>query len=632
MGGLFGFFGLAGPPQGTLGRMAAALAHRGADGVFTEALGEGAGLGAACFLPAAPAAEVAGGPAVSRSVLVRDPASGVALALDADVANLDELRATLGERNGGLGAAEAFLRLFARRGVDFVLDVRGAFAFAVVDPRNRRVHLVRDRLGAKPLYYAAHGGGILFASELKALLAAGALPRAIDREAIHDYLTYQYVPAPRTVWKGARKVSHASVLEFRDGRATERRWWTLPFLPKTASTYEESRVLLRARVEDSARHALAGLDGFTVLLSGGIDSTLVAGLLTRLTGGPVRALSIGFEEKAFDESEAARLVAGRIGAAHEVIVLGPDSTSILPEIARAYEEPYADSSALPTFHVMRAAGERARVAFLGDGGDDSFAGYLRYWAFRQAERLDLLPGALVRPAAAAALAAWPRDVAHRSLAGYGRRFLDMLRLPPADRYARLVCHFTNEMKAELCTDDFADAVRGADSLDMVRRLYAEAEVDDAVDRLLYVDLNSYMPGDLVVKVEVAAAHARVVPRAPLLDPTVMEFAARLPADWKLRGRTSKRILKDAFADLIPAEILSRPKTGFGAPIEAWFRGPLLGTLRDRLVGSLAKRGLFRREALERLIEDHRAGRANRTYPLWNLLMLEHWYEEHVDRA
>ncbi|MFC1889693.1 asparagine synthetase B family protein, partial [Thermodesulfobacteriota bacterium] len=547
-------------------------------------------------------------------------------------------KAELCEKAGCSGAddsippAQVFVELYKRQGIDFVKDLRGAFAFAVVDLNEKRLFLAKDRFGVKPLFYAVTGSGILFGSEIKSLLASGLVEREIDLLSMHNYLSYLYIPYPATIYKSVRKVPPASTVHYKSGTVTSDKFTSLPFMPKVTMSYEDCKRRLRELVEESARLMIPASGDFGCLISGGVDSTIITGLLTKMTGRSLPAFSIGFDVEEYNEMPFAEETAKRFGCEFNKLVVKPEMIDVLPKLVRHYEEPYGDSSALPTFYVLQMAREQVKTAFLGDGGDDSFAGYLRYWATRIAAKYDIIPHALVRPIVDAILSVYPKDVQWRSLAGYGRRFLEMLRMPLEDRYGRLICPLTNAMKESLYTDDFAAEVKDFDSLDFVRGLFCEPPKEyDMLDRTLYTDLSSYMPGDLVVKVEVAAATAGIVTRAPLLDDRVVDFAASLPADYKLKGRNGKHILKETFGDLLTREILERRKTGFGAPIEAWFKKDLYDYLRDHLLNSkLPTRGYFRRDAIERMIEDHRNSLANNTYPLWNLLMLELWHQEFID--
>ena len=628
MGGICGCFQMAGSPERTLDSMIDAMSHRGPDGMHTEVVGTGTGLGY-CHI------SLNGDHGKISDAMGRDPSAGVYVAADVDILNMSELCRKIdpSAKEGAISHAQLFAELYKKEGVDFVKNLRGVFAIAVLDLRKDRMYLIKDRLGVKPLFYTVLESGVLFASEIKSILASGYVEKEVDVIAIHNFLTLQYVPYPSTIYKTIKKVPPASIVEIKGRSISEERYWSLPFMPKVQLSYGECKERLRGLVEEAARLMLPAGDDFGCLISGGIDSTIITGLLTKMTGRSLPVFSIGFDIDEFNELPFAERTAERYGCDLTKLVVKPDMIDILPKLVWHYEEPYGDSSSLPTFYVMELARQSVPLAFLGDGGDDSFAGYMRYWAIKAAVKFDILPHSLMNRIISAVLAVYPKDVRSRSLLRYSRRFLDMLRMPLQDRYGSLMSVMSGDVKEKLYTGDFSEQVRDIDSIDFVRHLFRESpEEYDVLDRLLYTDLSSYMPGDLTVKVEVAAAANRLVTRAPLLDNEVVDFAASLPADYKLHGRSKKHILKDTFSDFLPEEVVKRRKTGFGAPIGYWFKKELYGYIRDNLLHSkLPGRGYFRPEAIERVVEEHRNNIADNTYILWNLLMLELWHQQFVDK-
>jgi len=596
--------------------------------MHTEVVGKGAGLGYCHISPG-------GGHGEISDAIGRDSSAGVYVAADVDILNESDLCCKINRsaKGGTISHAQLFVELYKKEGVDFVKDLRGVFAIAVLDLGKGCMYLVKDRLGVKPLFYAALDTGILFASEIKSILASGCVEKEVDVIAIHNFLTLQYVPYPATIYKAIKKVPPASIVKIKDRDLSKERYWSLPFTPKVHLSYRDCKERLRGLVEEAARLMLPGGDSFGCLISGGIDSTIITGLLTKMTGGSLPVFSIGFDIDEFNELPFAERTAERYNCDLTKLVVKPDMIDILPKLVWHYEEPYGDSSSLPTFYVMELARQSVPLAFLGDGGDDSFAGYMRYWAIKAALKFDILPHSLMNRIISAVLAAYPKDIRSRSLLRYSRRFLDMLRMPLQDRYGSLMSVMSGDVKEKLYTGDFSEQVRDIDSIDFVRHRFSESpEEYDVLDRLLDTDLSTYMPGDLTVKVEVAAAANRIVTRAPLLDNEVVDFAASLPADYKLHGRSKKHILKDTFSDFLPEEVVKRRKTGFGAPIGYWFKKELYGYIRDNLLHSkLPGRGYFRPEAIERIVEEHRNNIADNTYILWNLLMLEIWHQQFVDK-
>jgi len=628
MGAICGFFKMQADTTGWLEAMTGTMAVRGTDGVVNAALTPQEGLGY-CHLSVDPRVRPIG------HHVAGTPDGKIYLTADTDIINLAELAISLAPASEAALAetpATLLLRLYQQHSLEFIDRIRGVFAIAIIDREKETLFLIRDRLGVKPLYFARKGKGVVFASEIKALLATGQVAREVNQTAIHHYLTYQYVPYPETAFVGVKKIPPATCFQFSETSILQKKYWELSFLPKTTQSYEKCQTQLREMTEDSAQRMLKGLSSYGLFLSGGIDSSLMTGLLTKLAAAAPPVFSIGFEKEEFNELPQARETARQYGSTMTELMMTPKMIDTLPEIVRAYEEPYADSSSLPTFAVSRLASEKVRVVFLGDGGDDSFAGYLRYWAMQTAGRLDVVPGAMMRPLANLLLKMIPQTTNQRSLLGYGRRFIDLLSLPPRERYGKLMCHFTNKMKIALYSDDFYDRMQKVDSFAFMNNIFDQPPAEYAMlDRLLYTDLATYMPGDLVVKVEVAAAANRLIARAPLLDHKIIEFAASLPTKYKLQGKKGKMLLRDTFAEYIPPEILKRRKTGFGAPIGTWFREELKGYIREQLLDSkLSNRGYFRRDAIERLINEHASGLFNHGYPLWNLLMLELWHREFID--
>ena len=369
-------------------------------------------------------------------------------------------------------------------------------------------------------------------------------------------------------------------------------------------------------------------------LSGGIDSSIVVGLMAKVSGAKVKTFSIGFNEAAYDETAHARRIAERWETDHHEFIVEPDALSILPKLVRHYGEPYADSSAIPTFYVAQMTRRHVTVALNGDGGDESFAGYERYLANYLAERMQSVPG--VAMAARALGRVIPDSINPKSRARQARRFLAVASRPMAERYPRWLKMFQDEAKPRLYSPEFSGQLNGA------RRRIAEIAVQricrapdslpDPVDAAMAVDVASYLPYDLLVKVDITSMANSLEARSPFLDHEVMEFAARLPVEIKFRGRRLKHLLKRAFADLLPPENVNRRKMGFGVPVGQWFRGPLRELLRDALLSQQSlKRGYFHEPEVRRLVDEHLERRADHSFQLWNLLMLELWHREFIQR-
>ncbi|HEY2433355.1 MAG TPA: asparagine synthase (glutamine-hydrolyzing) [Vicinamibacterales bacterium] len=547
-----------------------------------------------------------------------------------EIYNFLELRArleALGHRFRSESDTEVILAAYRQFGVECVKHLSGMFAFALWDAGRRRLFAARDRAGKKPFYYREDADGLAFASEPKAFLAEPSFVPSPDPTALSHYLTYQYVPTPMSAFAGVQRLPPAHYLVAEQGRTSVHRYWTLSYKTTPRSegeAVEELRGLFRSAVQ--AR--LISDVPLGAFLSGGIDSGSVVALMAELGSGPVKTFSIGFEEKRFDELEYARLVATRYATDHHEFVVRPDAVSILPKLVWHYNEPFADSSAIPTFILSELTRRHVTVALNGDAGDENFAGYDRYRAAVLAGRFDRLPGAAKR--AAQRLASLAPGAPSRSLLGRARRFFGAIGDDPRRRYVRWMSHFDDRLKRELCRPEFAAA--GIDSGEILLQQYQASDAPDFVDATLDVDVHNYLPDDLLVKVDIATMAFGLEGRSPLLDHHLMEFAASLPASLKLRGNSQKYIFKQAVGPLLPRAILERPKMGFGVPLEAWFRGDLKDLAYDVLLSrQLRERGYFQETVIRRLLDEHTRGERAWHYQLWNLLVLELWHRTFIDR-
>ncbi len=557
------------------------------------------------------------------------------IVFNGEIYNFQDLRPDLlqrGHRFQSRTDTEVILHLYEEHGPGCLQFLRGMFAFAIWDSRLRQLFLARDRLGKKPLCYQWDAHAFRFASEAKAILQDPVVDILPDPAGISQYLTYGYVPSPGSAFQGVRKLPPAHYLICRDGRVEVIRYWRLRRDQKVQRPEAEWCQEILARLEEAVRLRLISDVPLGAFLSGGIDSSAVVAMMSRVASSPVKTFSIGFDEPEYDELRYARLVAERYGTDHHELVVRPDAAAILPRIVWHYDEPFGDSSAVPTYYVAQMTRRHVTVALNGDAGDENFGGYDRYVASILAASFDRWPGAgLFRRAVRRGLRLWPPSGRRTSLLYRGRRFLDGLTELPERRYARWFCHFYGDRKAELCTPEFRAAADGADDLEVMLAAYRESDAPDMVDATLGVDASLYLPDDLLVKVDIASMAHSLEARSPFLDHEFMEFAATIPSDLKVRGRTKKYILKQALQELLPETILHRPKMGFGVPIDHWFRHELKDLAYDSLLGPPAlARGYFRREAVQRFLDEHTRGAANWHYLLWTLLMLELWHRTHVD--
>jgi asparagine synthase (glutamine-hydrolysing) len=498
----------------------------------------------------------------------------------------------------------------------------------VWDVRAATLLLARDRFGEKPLYYSARGDGFVFASEIAALLADERTPGDISLPALDAYLALQYVPAPATIYERVRKLPPGHTLELRcGGRAEVRRYYKLPARPELAALGdEEAARRVRETVEEAVTSRLMSDVPLGAFLSGGIDSSIVVACMARATGRPVQTFSVGFSEGGREDNELpfARLVAERYRTDHHELVVDPDMASLLPSIVRHHGEPFADTSSVPTRYLCEMTRRHVKVALSGDAGDEAFGGYRRYVWAHVGHWLARLPRPL-RAVVAGALGVVPGGPA-RWLREYGARLHD----DEATRYLRFVCHFSAQEKAEIYTPELRERfARDATAEAFAAELSASAATD-TVSRLQALDLETYLPDDILTKVDIASMTHSLEARAPLVDHHVVELGAALPGRLKLRGGKGKHILKRAFADLVPAEIVNRRKKGFALPTARWLRGRLRGHARDLLLSPEARgRGLFDPRAVEALLGRHDAGE-DHGERIWNLMVLETWYREQVD--
>jgi asparagine synthase (glutamine-hydrolysing) len=601
-------------PREALEAMGDALAHRGPDDRAVRCYGR-AGLS----FRRLSIIDVAGG-----AQPLDDESGRRHLILNGEIYNHRDLRRDLearGHRFRTDSDVEAVVHGYEEFGDDVVRRLRGMFAFALWDEDQQRLLLARDRLGEKPLVYYESGGRLAFASELQGLLQDRRIPREPDFVAIHHYLTYQYVPWPLTAFAGIHKLPPGHLLVYQDGRARVERYWSLPFAPQLRIAEEEAATEVRRLLREAVRLRLMSEVPLGAFLSGGLDSSAIVALMAEF--GKVKTFSVGFQEDSFNELGHARLVAKSYATEHHELVVRPHAAEVLPALVEHYGEPYADSSALPTYYLARETGAHVTVALNGDGSDELFAGYSRYRLVSLSESLDWLPaprglwdglwrrGRSRLPARAERLL--------RSMAGF-----------PEEGYARAVSCFAPEEKDALYSPDMKERVGGSSYAVLYAR-YRECDAPDFLGRTLYVDTTTYLPGDLLAKIDIATMAHGLEARSPFLDHPLVEFAARLPSRYKLRGRIGKHILRRAVADLLPPQILRRVKQGFGVPISRWLRSELNGMLRDALLSpQAAKRLFFRAEQVQRLVVEHETGRRDHGARLWALLMLELWCRRFLD--
>jgi asparagine synthase (glutamine-hydrolysing) len=603
--------------------MAAQLVHRGPDdeGYYVDAT-------RCCGLAFRRLSiiDVAGG---RQPIATEDGA--IQVVFNGEIYNFRELRAELeqcGHRFTTRSDSEVIAHLYEQHGERCFQKLAGMFAIAIWDGRRRRLVLVRDRFGKKPLTYAVHEGRLYFASEAKAILALPGFPREIDPQSLHRYLLFQYVAAPHSIFRGFRKLppAHFLVLAAEQGRVAEPiAYYALPRPPRFDGRYRDAKQRLGELLTRAVERRLISDVPLGAFLSGGVDSSIVVALMYELGVSPLRTFSIGFPDWRYDETAYASRIAGQFKTEHHEHIVTPQAREVLEKLAWHYDEPFADSSAIPTYYVSHWTRQHVTVALTGDGGDECFAGYDRYRAARLSAMFD----------------SWPRSVRGRvarlagddpplprTLRNRAYRFLRSMTWDAPRRYLSWVAVFQPDLLESAYTPEFAARIDRVAPIREFETMYASSG-GDVVERAIRTDFAGYLPYDLLTKVDIASMACSLECRAPFLDHELVEFALSLPIQWRLgRGaRGGKRILRDWARTRLPHDLLDRPKMGFGVPIGRWLRDELADLLIERVLaeGSLSRR-IFRSARLEEIVGAHLAGAANYEHPLWALLMLELWHD------
>lgn len=529
--------------------------------------------------------------------------------------------------------SEAVMALYEQAGIDFVDYLRGMFALALWDAPHNTLILARDRLGKKPLYYYKDEHRLVFASEIKALLMHPDVPRRPARSLTPLVLAYGYAPAPLTFFEDIRMLQPGHVLVCKDGVVTTRAYWTPP---ASAGADPDARAEdyldeLCATLEESVRLRLLSDVPLGAFLSGGLDSSLIVAYMARHTPGRVKTFAIGFTgEESFDETAYARQVADLWDTDHHEFIVEPDAINLLPFLVWHHDQPFADSSAIPTYLVSRYTREHVTVALTGDGGDELFAGYERFYAANLAARYRDLP-AVVRRGVASVVGRLPEATSYRGVAQRARRFVMGASMPASDAYFSWVRLFDEDLLAGLCYDEAEDTPTA--HFAAIFDLAGKDHRRDLTAQLLDVNLTTYLPDDLLIKTDRSSMAASLEARAPFLDHKLVELAARIPSNLKLRGKITKSILKEAAAGLLPDHIIYRPKHGFGVPVGRWFRDDLQDYAREILLDpATLRRGYFREAVVRQLLDEHVSGQRNHGQRLWTLLTFEWWHRLFIDPA
>lgn len=604
-----------------LDRMLRRIAHRGPDdqGMFVEG-------SVAIGMRRLSIIDLAGG---------HQPLSGcddaVTVVFNGEIYNYRELQRELEARGHSFRThsdTETIVHAYEEFGAKCVERLRGMFAFALWDERAGRLFIARDRVGKKPLYYTlTPDGTFVFGSELKTLLEHPSVGRETNADALDAYLSFGYVPDPLCIFRGIEKLPPGHHMQVEGGRVTVERYWDFSYEPVEVKGEEEYLEELRALLDEAVRLRLVSDVPLGAFLSGGVDSSAVVGLMSRAMSQPVKTFSIGFNEDTYNELKYARVAAKAFGTEHHEFIVTPDICDIVDELVWHFDEPFADSSAIPTYMVSKMAREYVTVVLSGDGGDELFAGYTRYVVDRKRGGLARLPR-VVREGVMQPLS---RGLPHGA---WGRNYLRNVSLAPLERYIDSISIFTELNKESLYASDFKARLNGRRAgASMFRELASQVKTNDAVDPLLYLDSKTYLPGDILTKVDRMSMAVSLEARVPLLDHKLIEFVTRIPASLKLKGLETKYIFKRAVADLVPAEILHRPKQGFGVPVAEWINLQLRERIHETLTEQRTReRGLFDVQYVTLLLDEHERGRRDHSTALWTLLMLELWQRTFVDGA
>jgi len=597
--------------------MCAALTHRGPDDAgFYFAPGVGLGMRRLSIIDLA-----------SGRQPVSSEDGSVQVVFNGEIYNYQQLRhemADLGHRFATQGDSETIAHLYEEFGLHCVDHLRGMFAFAVWDARLRRLVVARDRMGIKPLYYAEAGGRLVFASEVKALLQLPELGRALNWGSVAHLFSFLSTPPDEAIIEGIHKLEPGHMLVAAPGQTTRvERYWALRFEPDDTKPEQYFVEGVRGLIEESVRLHLVSDVPLGAFLSGGIDSSAIVATAARLKKEPVRTFSVGFAEVQYDELAHARFVARRNATEHEELILGPDALDEMEDLAWYLDEPFGDSSAIPTYLVSRLAARRVKVVLSGDGGDELFAGYDKY-VVEQRERRGLGLPAAVRGVMGAIGRALPEGTR-------GRNFLRHWSLAGAARYVDASTLFRPDDMKHLFQAEALEMIAPHQPW-LAKTGFLEASEGSWLSRLQGLDMKNYLPLDILTKVDRMSMANSIETRVPLLDHKLVEFAATIPAEMNLRGGTTKNILKQAMRGILPQQIIQRPKQGFAVPLNYWFRGKLSGYVRELLLGERAgRRAIFQRSYVEKLLLQHEAGR-NLDLQLWTLMSFELWARTFLDRG
>lgn len=629
MCGICGIINYTGKPvqEDTIGAMCSQIRHRGPDdeGIYISNSRFSVGLGHRRLS------------IIDLSTSGHQPMSNenesIWIVFNGEIYNFKDIRSAL-ENKGHIFRSdtdtETIIHLYEEYGTDCVNKLRGMFAFAIWDEKKESLFMARDRLGKKPLLYYKDGNTFCFASEFTSLLASGLIKKEINPEAIDYYLTFGYIPAPLTVYKNVFKLLPAHTLILMNRDISLNPYWQLDYSKKINISIVEAEEEVLRLLKEAVRIRLYSDVPLGAFLSGGIDSSTVVAMMSEASNGRVKTFSIGFEEKDYSELRYARRIAERFNTEHNEFIVKPKALEILPLLVERYGEPYADSSCIPSYYVSRETRRYVTVALNGDGGDELFAGYERYQAMWASEVYQKVP-LFIRGIISGTASLLPDSVNPKNRLRRFKRFLEGANLPLNQRYVRWVGIFNEDLKKNLYSDDFSKAVSTVDSRRFIGRFLSDSNGLSLTDTLLYTDTMTYLPNDLLVKMDLASMANSLEARSPFLDHKLIEFVARLPSEYKLNGFVKKYILKKITSGMIPQENIYRRKMGFGVPVGEWFRNELKGLLYQTILSSsFLKSGYFKQDTVKNIVEQHISKQRDYSFQIWALLMLELWHKRFMD--
>jgi asparagine synthase (glutamine-hydrolysing) len=599
-------------------RMNETIVHRGPDdeGIF---VGPGIGLG----FRRLSIIDLSGG---HQPISNED--GSIWVMLNGEIYNYPELRKEMLDKGHKLATrsdTETIVHLYEEYGEDCFARLRGMFAVVIWDSNQRKLLMARDRVGKKPLFYSADSKRVLFGSELKALLAGDDLSRDMDPQALCDYFSFGYIPAPKTIYRSVRKVLPGHYITVsNDGSLSEKSYWRLSFGETEDLSEADWCERIHHELCEATRIRLMSDVPLGAFLSGGLDSSAVVATMARLMNQPVTTCSIGFDVPEFDESKYARQVAEQFHTQHHEQVVQPDALAVVDKLAWHYDEPFADSSAIPTYYVSGIARKYVTVALGGDGGDENFAGYRRYQFDVMENRVRARVPAGIRSSIFGPLGRWYPALAWAPRIFRAKATFQSLSRNPLEGYFNSISIFRPGEKAKLFQKDFQNQLAGYDSIEVLRHHYDRADTEDPLSRIQYVDIKTYLPDDILTKVDRASMAVSLEVRAPLLDHKLMETVARIPSSLKLRGREGKYIFKKAMEPELPHDILYRSKQGFAVPLAHWFRNELKDMAREAIFG--VKDGILDPKYLEKIWTEHQRGTFDRSAYLWSALMFRKWQQ------